>query len=815
MAKDLIPSSSATPLPGGLPLVTPAAGPKRPADAGDSGRAFADEVGRGHDRADNEPKKAGPIRQGRGEQANQGERSERRDPARAVDDLDLQRPDAAHRSKSQAPTKSVAAKDRGDGDADRESPSAAAGDAPRARHGSEGGLAPLRRAAVGQQDAIGTAPIIALLTGKVERLDPATLPDLIANNSFVSSALGQDDLAAFMTQPLTLKELAANLDLPQSLLADAKRLGLRDDQVVAPQELLKALGVDPQRVFAELKVLKDNLALEGVSGYMQRATTLRGADPTRLDLDGVVGRIDANSSQRPATRVPPLAGSGLGSGPQPTVAPLAPPTIGKGAKGDGQRELTPDAAAFLAAALASGQGSLRAPSGPVLAPSAATADMVTPGMGAAALDPSRSLSQLLDARQLAEAPVAPQAHAATFDAFALLGDRLKVMDDVRISDGKADVQPSGIADDLVNGDRRLVDLTAVTAAAERIVPSLSLDGKAPKAGPLVATSADEASLSMVALPRPNPVAGGERTAPLPYFLSSPDGSSLDKAAFWANNLQVGPSASIDRPALAAGRDGADAMARIPLEQLRLNTVMMSGAGADGRSGAASDDRSSGQQPNSDRGLAAVAEDNAAAPVAAGLHGVATGASHAHAASGMPQAAATEAPLNNAQRLELIQQVMDRATALIKGPNHGVMRLDLSHVGLGPIQLAMSFKGDQMDLRVVTGSKPVREAMMDGLGQLQQALATQNLQLGKVEVGLTGRDSQSAGQRSFQQAFAQGQPRQQFSGQGFDREQARSWRDFDSALVRPVAAPARAALSGFRAPVAGIQPAAEGRIAVRI
>jgi flagellar hook-length control protein FliK len=115
----------------------------------------------------------------------------------------------------------------------------------------------------------------------------------------------------------------------------------------------------------------------------------------------------------------------------------------------------------------------------------------------------------------------------------------------------------------------------------------------------------------------------------------------------------------------------------------------------------------------------------------------------------------------------MQRVVNHATMMAK-QGGGTVRLDLSSPEFGPLQLALNMSKDKIDVRVLTGSDRARDAIVADLNQLKGALAVQNVQLGKVEVGIGGRQPQSQSQ-----GFAS---MNQQSGQHMGGRQQDDWRN---------------------------------------
>lgn len=796
-------------------------------------------------------------------------------------------------------------------------------------------LSTLKKAAQGSKQDIDGAPVVAFLTGHLEKLEPTTIPGLVSSNRFVNEALSQDDLAGYLNQPTSIQDMVQALDLPNSVLRDAQAMGLDLHQRLAPTEILKALGVDPQRVFAELKLLKDNATLDGLSSYMSRALTLAQKDPGQWSMpsgDATEGDRLKSSDNGGQTTAALAAGMSQPTLSAPAIkAPKSPlPTSAQtpGVKGTGMLSapgINTDLFADFQTSRVLSQD-LPMPSGSILdkSPSLTTASL--PGLSqnefaddgerlktilAAALNrqpaaPSPlaasspvNMSQTFAANTpaLSAASVAtqtwptnlsapaltsppPALDRATYDAFAALGDRLRVANTL-VDDGTksmptnpinpasqgllqkpaelpltgsalavaaqslkdpltpdlSSTNPAQLVDQWRPRDPglNLADQIPNTQAIMSTTPSLgtvnqsdltmatlppTLPPQAPVSAPdignadakavlsllnaralaqktslaesdigserlhldnladLQTTSRDLARLNLEPMARTDATLRPEAIQSVTPWTLSADGakaaSSQPTAIFQAgagnalyglgtpaqlaaSSLGQAVARSDSTPSWSIGNDHATdrfdvptlkaALANaVPVESLRLTlpTSVTTEARFGERSGG---DHGQGETSNhADGGVDAT-------PASEHVEAHATGAENPtqHVAAqrhtggnsefGAHLAESSENSISTKQRWNLMQQVIDRATAFIRGGNSGSMRLDLSSPELGPVEMAINLQDDRLDLRVMTGSKHIRDAMMSGLGQLRNALSVQQVQLGKVEVG-SGRQQQA-------------------------------------------------------------------------
>ena len=95
-------------------------------------------------------------------------------------------------------------------------------------------------------------------------------------------------------------------------------------------------------------------------------------------------------------------------------------------------------------------------------------------------------------------------------------------------------------------------------------------------------------------------------------------------------------------------------------------------------------------------------------------------------------------LPTSERAQLVQNIMDKATSMIKNGG-GSINLNLDHIGLGSLEMAVNLKDERVDLKIMTSSDRVRDLVANELAGLRDALTVQKLDLGSVDVGVDGRD----------------------------------------------------------------------------
>jgi len=643
-------------------------------------------------------------------------------------------------------------------------------------------LQPLHKAAQASRKEIQNAPAVALLTGHIEKLKPDQIPTLVSGNRFVTDALGEADANAFMTKPVAVADLIQNLGLPPQVASMAAQMGFDLSQMVTPNEFLKTIGIDPTRVAAELTLLKSNLAAQGVAAYVQRAQALAGKEPLGSGLPAG-GKLGADLTKQGLHQMP---GTLLQS--QVPTQPSLPVLSTGGALKQGMQASGVDAQALLgkddknetgdtkrlpadlALALAQGGLALNTAENPSKSAGQGAPQQAA---SAAATATATALADTSLRPQAASAPAsAPSMHRATYDAFTTLGERLKGVDtqSIGLPNDKAAAPQTG---------RSLVEHLA------------SQSVKALSAPPVPAALTAQPQLPL----DPQQSAGAD---PNSAQVASPAAST--HAFIKAASAGTGSLAQSARPA------GARPM---QVDELRLAfapAAALKGAAAKTGEGSTGKDDSQQRQDGERQRGGGLTTGHTAVPTSLATHQTTTHApTHSFQAHVHGEA---EVGLTPAQRVELVQRVIDRAALLAKGTG-GVVRLDLGSPELGSLEMAVKMDDDRVDLRVMTGSDRVREAMMADISRLRDALAVQNVRLGQVEVGV----SQKRQPDSFTSLAGGGSQ----NGRAFDQQQSG-----DSGRRRGEA-PRVPRLNGVQE-VAGIQaPLADtvlenlglGRIAVRV
>ena len=686
---------------------------------------------------------------------------------------------------------------------------------------------PKRTPAPVKQD-VDKSPAVAMLTGKLDRVPATDIPALVTGNKFINDAVSTDEIPEFLNKPAAVADLVKDLGLPPQMLQQVQTVGLDPGQQVTPNAFLKAMGIDPQRVMAELTQLKANLPLEGLAPYINRAQAMsaKSADlvapgtlqaqpmqPVQVDRLGQLGQqqIPGPTAVTPTTSlvadVDPIGFAWVGKPNMLTPAPLeSKPYLGLNAGSQLPAEVLPersnqDEDLSPQALLAAMQGLPRTqrpmsdllkatPSTPgdervVVAASLLRAPSgVDDSLGAiiARANPDGSL----DVLTLQDAPFArstndlgqPAAlNKASFDAFAQLGAKMRAADTLVLPD-------SGPAQRVVSLDPFLNE--------QILSRSFDQSGKTDADFALLRGRANDPGVVMMQVKTTEVAA----VIPASGFSQGARLESLDQKALLRDLMQNNSNGFSLTKAETIKFDAPQSPGQ-SLQELRLQSPMLVMAseeknGDRSSSGGEQPGRDSGQQSEHGKGLR---------ELGLSLHQPQT--QQTHTTSFATPATVAAEPLSVQNRFELMQKVVNHATMLSK-QGGGTVRLDLSSPEFGPLELALNMNKDKIDLRVLAGSDRARDAIAADLNQLKGALAIQNVQLGKVEVGVSGRQPQS--QQQFTGMNQQGGGRQ-LGGRSQD-----VWRgQVRTPQVNPVSAVTRP-----RVPAAIVQSQVndQGRIAVR-
>lgn len=124
------------------------------------------------------------------------------------------------------------------------------------------------------ENIVNNNAILSFITGRLDRLQLETLPSLLNDSALIKQVLSSSDVNQFLNSPTSINDLANLLEIDQKILTAAARDGLNPSEFVKPQDFIKALGINPAQVAAELTTLKQTLPTGGVEAYLERAQAI-------------------------------------------------------------------------------------------------------------------------------------------------------------------------------------------------------------------------------------------------------------------------------------------------------------------------------------------------------------------------------------------------------------------------------------------------------------------------------------------------------------------------------------------------------------
>jgi flagellar hook-length control protein FliK len=661
----------------------------------------------------------------------------------------------------------------------------------------------VKNAAVATKDAIDAAPGVAFISGRLDAMDPSQIPTIVADTPFLSQAMAHEDIPQFMSQPTSILNLVRNLGLPVTLITEVQKLGIEPDQMMAPVDFLKAIGVDPQQVTAELSLLKGNVLAEGMLPYLNRAQALSAKNPKIMPTEpNKLGafknpldtmKLDSSMSQTSNEWTPALLANQLGdlskdrpiiddtnlqaaalinaanliAGQQvQNVQPMALVDLSQ-PRADSVPTLKIEGAHQETAVIANLVRQLTGDDqtedfGVSLDELQLAAQSGNPKLSAPALSMDRFVQVIVEPRDgivLDDEPLEmpsdwrPEDIAnnapgvlkkSTFDAFAVMGEQMKGMDTVRFDVAKL---ASDAADKSASESSILYGINSPQSVSAKSVGNL------------------EASVAQIS--------GADKLLSLDPF--------KDQSVNRTGSREKAPT-SIEMKDQLQATIGAGA-------------VQSRGDSGNRQNAGSNNDQSQGQ----------AGQEKTAGDVQAARGQSQPARTQQSAATFAQRTEQPEVGLSPQQRYQIMQKVLNHATMMVK-EGGGTVRLDLGTSELGSMQMAISMNKDQVDMRVITSSDRVREVMMAELSQLKNALSVQNVRLGNVEVGVSGR--QPNGFAAFDGNPNQGRGRN-FSDRDRSSE-GRGIQGIKGLARRQFAGPIRMDTSG----VSGLLNANGGKIAVR-
>jgi hypothetical protein len=513
------------------------------------------------------------------------------------------------------------------------------------------------------------SPALALLAGRLEFVEPAQIPGLVAQSPLLQSILSQTQTADVLQAAMPLQQNLQLLGLaPQGFQAKnagpislAGIEGQMQEPLVTLGETLQALGFDTRRILQEGDLLKNNLGLDGLQSYMQRAERLQSSL-------GLPVQWPTLSPDQTLITVPQ----------KPQIAAASPQALDPALMAQLSR-LDPKGPSPLEPV----QLWTQIPDSAELMPLTVLNDGSAPFF----INPMETGVEPWDPFA---APAEPKTDAALTTA--------PTMDEVPLIMNVLPRVPTAAQDPFMAMAQRWNAETLQTLRPEDLVSrestEITADSKAAAGQPL--RSLDDLLNSQ--------------------FIQAPDfASRMD-----ASNLAKPDSSSFDMSALGlafqeAGFTGDDQGGDL--------------SGRNQNQSFTNQDANSMFTPGTSPGASnkAFSIETAAAPQT------------------------PSAPVSHQQ----LQDILDKSSMLIKDGG-GSIRLDLGSKEMGPLDLALDIKDKTVELRIVTHSDQAREALVQELPKLRESLQNQNLNLEKVEIGLSYGSSWSQssgnGQQNREQFF---------------------------------------------------------------
>lgn len=558
----------------------------------------------------------------------------------------------------------------------------------------------LRMFGEGSEDDILESPVASLLAAGLQSVNPGELPELMKNNKFLSAALFGSDSASVLEGLGEPTELFEMLDLPQELISKLKELLSKDQNgQIDLAQVFASFGLDPAFVTSQINVLRAQLA-PLLSG---------GSESKKIDpsvIPSAVTTVRTKIQSLPYNTESLFSANLEGVEPDDTgaVSAAAEGAVGVVAQGVGRQLLNQNSSGDLAQDLTA-----------VKLPSTELFEGFKRWKDAVSTETNTSPAAALANPTLGSA--VPVGKSATFDAFYELGQKIDQMSPEHVIkiDGsqiveavETAVKAPSFMETVINRFGMVGQLKPIEAkpAAMNGLGALATDAVVP---------ADQNSNEQVQQAKnPVQIAGG-----------------IVAAVTQAPGLN--PKNLIDTSARKFTVDelfGDVTAGRLNLDVVKNDTELTSDSEGGGLS------QFSGEKFMGAAGLA----------------------SHKPAAFGadfsahMTQGAEANV-MSSSQRAEMVQKVMDSASYLVR-QGAGSVKLDLSSVETGSLQIAVSLLDNKVDIKIFTESDPVREAMVADLSRLKESLQAQNVNLNHVEVGVgqkfAGSGSSDQGRQFSQQ-----------------------------------------------------------------
>ncbi len=160
------------------------------------------------------------------------------------------------------------------------------------------------------------SPALALLAGRMEFIEPSQIPALVAQSPLLQQIMGASQSSEALQNSLPIEQNlqmlglipqpAAQLGTQVSLLPMA--LPAEQQTLIKTSDVLHELGFDVPRLTREGDLLKENLSLDGLQTYMQRADRLRAnlGVPIEIPLTPAEQSEPTDSMKAEASALSPL-----------------------------------------------------------------------------------------------------------------------------------------------------------------------------------------------------------------------------------------------------------------------------------------------------------------------------------------------------------------------------------------------------------------------------------------------------------------------------------------------------------------------------
>ena len=124
---------------------------------------------------------------------------------------------------------------------------------------------------VAEKIVIPIPPILNFLNHNFEHIEAKEIPSIVTQSPFLNTVLNVNNLEDLMSQTVNTSSVLESLGFSSS---EVEILTKEVGEFASPNEILNKLGFDSQQISAEISILKNNLQLEGLSPYMERAEEL-------------------------------------------------------------------------------------------------------------------------------------------------------------------------------------------------------------------------------------------------------------------------------------------------------------------------------------------------------------------------------------------------------------------------------------------------------------------------------------------------------------------------------------------------------------